>query len=59
LKGIIIGKDCWIGHGTIIFDGINIGDRSIIGAGSVVTKNVPKGVIFAGNPAKFIKNRFK
>ena len=55
-KPIYIGKRVWIGSGSIILPGITIGDNSVIGAGSVVTKNVPKNAIVAGNPAKFIKN---
>jgi maltose O-acetyltransferase len=55
---VYIGDDVWIGSGAIIFPGVTIGDGSIIGAGSVVRYNVPSYTIFAGNPAKFIKNRF-
>lgn len=54
---VTIGKDVWIGIGAIILPGIDIGDAAIIGAGSVVTKDVPKGSIVAGNPAKFIRKR--
>lgn len=54
---VIIGDDVWIGTGSIILPGISIGDGAIIAAGSVVTKNVAKNMIVAGNPAKFIKNR--
>ena len=55
-KPIHIGKRVWIGSGAIILPGITIGDNSIVGAGSIVTKDVPPNVIVAGNPAKFIKN---
>ena len=55
-KPIHIGKRVWIGSGSMILPGITIGDNSIVGAGSVVTKDVPPNVIVAGNPAKFIKN---
>jgi len=55
---VIIGKDCWIGHGVIIMTGVEIGDGAIVAAGSVVTKNVPPLKIYAGSPAKPIKNRF-
>lgn len=54
-KPITIGSDVWIGGGSIICPGVTIGDNSIVAAGSVVTKDVPPGVIFGGNPAKFIK----
>ena len=56
---VSIGDDCWIGHGSIILNGVSIGNRSIVGAGSVVTKDVPEEKIVAGNPAKIIKDRFK
>ena len=52
---IKIGRDCWIGGGTIICPGVTIGDRCIIGAGSVVTKDVLEDSVIAGNPAKSIK----
>ncbi len=57
-NNIIIGNDVWIGAGAILLPGIEIEDGAIIGAGSVVTKNVPAYSIFAGNPAKFIRKRF-
>lgn len=52
---ITIGNNVFIGGCTIILKGVNIGDHSIVGAGSVVTKNIPSGEVWAGNPAKFIK----
>ena len=52
-----IGKKCFIGANAIIMPGINIGDSVIVGAGSVVTKNVPSGCIVAGNPAKVLKEQ--
>jgi maltose O-acetyltransferase len=55
-KPITIGKKCWIGGGTIINPGIMIGDNTTIGAGSVVTKDIPSNVFAAGNPCKVIKN---
>lgn len=58
-RGISIGRDCWIGAGARILDGVNIGDRAIVGAGSVVTKSVEKETIVVGVPAKHLKKRFK
>lgn len=55
---IIIDDDVWIGFGAIILSGVHIGKGAIIGAGSVVTKDVPEYAIVAGNPAKIIKFRF-
>jgi maltose O-acetyltransferase len=52
---INIGDDVWIGGASIICPGVSIGDRSIIGAGSVVTKDIPADVIAAGNPCKVIR----
>ena len=54
---IKIGNFVFIGARTIICSDVEIGDNSIIGAGSIVTKNVPPNQIWAGNPAKFIKER--
>ncbi len=50
-----IGCNCWIGGGAIICPGVEIGDNTTIGAGSVVTKNVPAGVLAAGNPCRVIR----
>ena len=57
-KKITISDDVWIGHGSILLKGVNVGEGSIIGAGSVVTKDVEPYSVYAGNPAKKIKNRF-
>ena len=54
-KPISIGEDVWVGGSVVICPGVSIGDRSIIGAGSVVTKNIPADVIAAGNPCKIIR----
>jgi acetyltransferase-like isoleucine patch superfamily enzyme len=50
-----IGQCCFIGGGSIIMPGIQIGDESVVGAGSVVTKDVPSRCIVAGNPAQIIR----
>ena len=52
---VIIEDDVFIGMNTIILKGVTIGARSIIGAGSVITKSIPSDCIAAGNPAKVIK----
>lgn len=54
-KAVIIEYDVFIGTRSIICKGVNIGDNAIVGAGSVVVKNIPTNEIWAGNPAKFIK----
>lgn len=56
-KGIIIEDDVWIGTGSKILDGIRIEKGAVIGAGSVVTKDVPSKKIVGGVPAKIIKDR--
>ncbi|TBR22377.1 MAG: sugar O-acetyltransferase, partial [Reyranella sp.] len=48
----VIGADVWIGGGAIILPGVSIGDGAIVGAGAVVTRDVPAGVTIVGNPAK-------
>lgn len=52
---VYIGHNVWIGGGAIILPGVSIGDNSVIGAGSVVTRDVPPGVIAAGNPCRVIR----
>lgn len=47
-----IGKNCWLGAGVIVCPGVTIGDNTIIGAGSVVTKDIPSGVVAFGNPCR-------
>jgi maltose O-acetyltransferase len=54
-KPITIGKDCWIGAGAIILGGVTIGDGTTIGAGSVVTRDIPAGVVAVGNPCRVIR----
>jgi acetyltransferase-like isoleucine patch superfamily enzyme len=55
-KGISIGNNTWIGCNTVILEGVTIGDNTTIAAGSVVTESVPANEIWAGVPAKKIKN---
>jgi len=54
-KPISIGNNSWIGGGVIICPGVAIGERTVIGAGSVVTHDIPSDVVAAGNPCKVIK----
>ncbi|WP_192349676.1 sugar O-acetyltransferase [Algoriphagus sp. Y33] len=55
-KPIAIGSDVWIGGSAVICPGVSIGERTVIAAGAVVTKNFPSDVVVAGNPAKVIKH---
>lgn len=55
VKSVLIGNDVWIGRRAFILKGVEIGDRSIIGAGAVVTSDVPSDCVVAGNPAVVIK----
>lgn len=57
-RRVKIGNDVWIGYGAMILGGVNIGDGACIGAGAVVTKDVPPFAIVGGCPAKIIKYRF-
>ena len=54
-KPVEIGADVWVGGGAIILPGVRIGPRAVIGAGSVVTRDVPDGVFAAGNPCRVIR----
>lgn len=54
-KAIHIGYDVWIGGSAVICPGVSIGNRTVVGAGSVVTKNLPSDVFAAGNPCKVIR----
>ena len=53
-KQVVLKKGCWIGANTILLPGVSIGYNSVVGAGSIVTKSVPDGVVIAGNPARII-----
>jgi Acetyltransferase (isoleucine patch superfamily) len=52
---VVIGADCWIGGHATILPGVTIGDRCVIGAGAVVTKNIPDDSLAVGNPARIIR----
>ena len=54
---VVIGRDVWVGANATILPGVSIGDFSIVAASSIVTRNVPSGVLVAGNPAT-IKNNY-
>jgi maltose O-acetyltransferase len=55
-KPVTIGDDVWVGGAAVICPGVTIGSRAVIGAGSVVTRDVPEGVIAAGNPCRVLRN---
>ncbi len=50
-----IGRNCWIGAGALIMPGVTIGDNTVIGAGSVVTRNIPSNCVAYGNPCRVIR----
>ena len=50
-----IGKNCWLGAGVVVLPGVTIGDNTVIGAGSVVTKDIPSNVVAVGNPCRVIR----
>lgn len=50
-----IGRNCWLGAGVIIVPGVTIGDNVVVGAGSVVNKNLPSNVVAVGNPCKVLR----
>jgi maltose O-acetyltransferase len=54
-KPVAIGSDVWVGGGAVICPGVTVGSRAVIGAGSVVTRDVPPGVFAAGNPCRVIR----
>ena len=55
-KPVVIGSDVWVGGGAIIQPGVTIGSRSVIGAGSVVTRDIPDDVVAVGNPCRVIRS---
>jgi len=54
-KSVEIGSDVWVGGGAIILPGVRVGSRAMIGAGSVVTRDIPDGTFAAGNPCRAIR----
>lgn len=54
---IVLEDDVWIGSGCIVLKGVTIGKGSVVGAGSVINKSIPEFQIWAGSPARFIRNR--
>jgi acetyltransferase-like isoleucine patch superfamily enzyme len=54
---IVIGDEAWLGFGVIVLGGVRIGEGAVIGAGSVVTQDVPDGAIAMGVPARVVKMR--
>ena len=52
---VLIGKNCWLGAGVIVLPGVTIGDNTVIGAGSVVTKDIPSNVVAVGNPCRVLR----
>jgi maltose O-acetyltransferase len=55
-KPITIGEEVWLGGGVIVCPGLTIGDRTVVGAGSVVTKDLPADVVAVGNPARIVRS---
>lgn len=54
-KPVLLKRGCWVGANAIILPGVTIGNNSVVGAGSVVTKNIPDGVLALGCPAKVVR----
>ncbi|MBQ3182404.1 MAG: sugar O-acetyltransferase [Clostridia bacterium] len=52
---VYIGKNCWLGAGVIVLPGVTIGDNTVVGAGSVVTKDLPLNVVAVGNPCRVLR----
>lgn len=50
-----IGRNCWLGAGVIVLPGVSIGDNTVIGAGSVVTRDMPANVLAVGNPCRVLR----
>ena len=52
---VYIGRNCWLGAGVVVLPGVTIGDNSVIGAGSIVTKDIPANVVAVGNPCRVLR----
>ena len=50
-----IGKNCWLGAGVVVMPGVTIGDNVVVGAGSIVTKDIPSNVVAVGNPCRVLR----
>lgn len=50
-----IGRNCWLGAGVVVLPGVTIGDNTVIGSGSIVTKDIPSGVVAVGNPCRVLR----
>ncbi|MBT0772024.1 hypothetical protein KIH74_23985 [Kineosporia sp. J2-2] len=57
--GITIGNDVWVGSHVVVLDGVTVGDRAVLAAGAVVTKDVPAGAVVGGNPARLLRWRVR
>lgn len=54
-KAVVLRRGCWVGANVVILPGVIVGENSVVGAGSVVTRNIPARTLVAGNPAKIIR----
>jgi acetyltransferase-like isoleucine patch superfamily enzyme len=54
---IVVGNDAWLGFGVVVLSGVRIGEGAVIGAGSLVTRDIPAGAIAVGNPARVVRMR--
>ncbi len=52
---VTIGKNCWLGAGVVVLPGVTIGDDTVVGAGSIVTRDLPAGVVAVGNPCRVLR----
>ena len=53
---VVIGRNCWLGAGVLVMPGVTIGDNTVVGAGSVVTKDLPANVVAVGNPCRVLRS---